>query len=296
MRVRLRLLDIVVAVLLIPMAGCPDGSKSPAPGESTSPSTTTSELGTSRRSEERPPPDKSLPVAAYIEAGMPSCDRSWSGADMARASAVLTSLSHVPGQFPRYRSLRSGEVFRRFTADDNFDLYRNRSLPIEQRILDCSTYLQSQNEILKLYWTAFNQEAAADSELIELTGSLLHTTLVMLELVDEFLPTLDKADPTYDVRMQGFERMKNGVSITVTGALTMLTESDSFRTDELKRFAGYLQETLPGILPRLTLNTRREFVLRLRALASDPKMKDLGAELKTLLLVAEKASGDASDP
>jgi len=120
-------------------------------------------------------------------------------------------------------------------------------------------------------------------------GAQLRVTVVMITLLNEFLPTLDKDDPSYAVRMQGLQRIRNGMATVVAGSLQTLTESQAYRTSELKRFAGYMEATFPGILPELTDGSRSESLIRLRSFLDDPKMQHLKPELDTLAAAAEKS-------
>ena len=280
-----------LAVFLVLFVGCGD-SPTPSPNPSLSDSVATnSKLSNTPQAVLRPPPDKSLSLDDYIQAGMPAHDRSWFGADMTRAAHILGAIAQKDaGQLPRYQSQRSGEAFERLTADDNLDLYRNRSLPMEQRMPDALNYGQSFNQITKLYLVAFNRHAVGDSELVELIGAHLRLTVVMIQLVDEFLPTLDKDDPTYPVRMAGLKGAKNGTAIIVAGSLQMLTESRAIRTSELKRLVGYMQDTFPVILRGLPSGSRSETLLRLKSFLDDPKMQHLKPELTALSAVSAKAT------
>lgn len=273
------------------LVGCED---SPTPSSNSSLSNsgaTNSDLSNTLQADLRLPTDKSLTLIDYIQAGMPAHDRSWSGADMTRAANILVAIARKDvGQLPRYQSQRSGEAFERLTADDNLGFYRNRSLPIEQRLPDALNYMESSNQIHKSYLAAFNQHAVGDSELVELTGAQLRLSVVMIHLVNEFLPTLDKDDPTYPVRMKGLEGMKNGMAIIVAGSLQTLTESHAYRTSELKRLVGYMQDTFPDILRELPAGTRSETLVRLQTFLDDPKMQHLKPELAALLAVVAKAA------
>jgi len=281
---------LCVAAFLLLAAGCGD---QPAPSETTeraNSAPTASTIDNPTQSDLQPPTDKSLTLDEYIEAGIPAHDRSWSGDDMTRAANILVAIAQKDAShLPRYHGEHSGKAFERLTADENLDLYRNRSLPLEQRLPDALNYMQSANQILKLYLAAFNQNAVGDSELVELSGAQLRVTVVMIELANEFLPTLDKDDPTYPVRMQGLQRMKNGMASTVAGSLQTLTESHAYRTSELKRFAGHLEATLPDILPELPDGSRAESLIRLRSFLDDPKMQHLKPELDILVAAAEKS-------
>ena len=235
-----------------------------------------------------PPADELLTIDDYIRAGVPSHDRTWSGDDMRRAADALTRLAKSnAANLPRYEGARSGAVFARLVADDNLDLSRNRSIPIDQRLPNASQLMRSTNQILKVYLAASTRRTIGGSELVELMGAQLRTSSVLFQMVNEMLPTLDKKAPSYQVRMSGLEQMKNGVALVVFGCLQTLTESHPYRTSELKRLTGYLQETSPQILPELSTANFSEVVVRVREMANDDEMAHLRPELKSLLVVAE---------
>jgi hypothetical protein len=109
----------------------------------------------------------------------------------------------------------------------------------------------------------------------------------MLDLIDEFLPTLDMNDSSYAVRMQGVNQVRKGLAMTVAGSLQTLTERQSYRTSELKRFAVHMKATVPEILPRLSNGSRKESIIRLQSFKNDPKMQDLNPELSELVAAVE---------
>jgi hypothetical protein len=114
---------------------------------------------------------------------------------------------------------------------------------------------------------------------------------MMLDLVDEFLPTIKKDDPNYQIRMQGLDQMKRGLASVVAGGLQTLTERESYRDSELVRLAGYMQETFPRIVPSLPPGTRTETLLRLERMQEDPALKNLQPELRGLHSKVKAAVG-----
>ncbi len=139
------------------------------------------------------PADRSLTLGEYIKAGMPAYDREWSGEDMARAAVVLTGIAEKdPGHLPRYESEKSGELFGRLT-EPGLGMYRDRSLPVQSRIVDLLTYMESTNPILKLYYAAaVEKQAVGGSELVEVMGAQLRVVVVMMELLDAFYQPLTR--------------------------------------------------------------------------------------------------------
>lgn len=219
--------------------------------------------------------DKSLTPEEYIRLGMPAHDRVWLGPDMAQAEKVLAPLAASEARLPRYQSDRSGAVFSRMTAAQNLKGLQDRDVPISTRLPLALSYFQSSNQIFKHYSRAFGKGEVRDSDVVELAGALLKTTVVLIDLVDEFFATLDKDDPTYPVRLRGLEGVRVGLGGVVIGSLITLTERDSYRTSELVRLVGYLEETLPRLIPRLPPGSRAEAIMKLKSMQTNPALADL---------------------
>ncbi|MBN9521123.1 hypothetical protein J0H58_21820 [bacterium] len=161
------------------------------------------------------------------------------------------------------------------TATENLDGLRNRGTTIGVRFPLAISHFQATNQILKLYLGVFVKGEVRDSEMVELVGSQLRATVVALDLVDEFIPTLDKDDPTYSNRMRGLERIRGGLGGVVAGSLQTLTERETHRADERARLVGYMEATLPRLVPRLLPGSRAETLTRLEAMQTDPTLADL---------------------
>lgn len=222
------------------------------------------------------PNDDSLPAEEYLRLGLPALGREWSGDDMIKAEIIIVSVAQKGYRhLPRYKSERSGEVFARMTSPQNLDLFKNRKLPLDARFPQALNYYQASNQILKFYLAGFLMKEVGDCELVELMGSHFRSTMVALELVDEFVPTIKKDDPKYRVRMQGLDQMKRGLASIVAGGLQTLKEGESYRGSELVRLVGYMRETFPLIVPRLPPGERAETLLRLEQMQDDRALKGL---------------------
>jgi hypothetical protein len=233
--------------------------------------------------------ERSLTLEEYIEAGLPAHNRVWSGTDMARAAKALAEIAGEDyGRLPRYRGERSGAAFDRLTSVENLEPYGNLDLPIAQRLPDALNHLQSTNQLLLLYVNAINQQGFGGGELVEIMGSILRMTALIFDLTDEFLPTLDKNDPSYPTRLKGLAQMRGGASTTISGCITSLTESPAYSTAELKRLIGYLRETLPDLLPRLDPESALEIQVRLQSFTKDDDLAHLKPDLDALAKDAEK--------
>lgn len=229
------------------------------------------------------PVDESLTSEEYIGLGLPSDDRIWMANDMVEAVKVMTALEHKGGgKLPRYRGERSGKMFARLTSPQNFEIYKNRSLTLDVRFPQALVLVKANGQLLKLYLAAFLKKGVRASELVELMGLQLRSCVAMLELGDEFIPTIKKDDPHYAIRMQGLEQMRQGYAGVVAGAFQTLTERETYRSDELQRLVAYMIETVPRIAPQLLPGSRLEIATRLDKMNGDPAMKDLQPGLEEL--------------
>jgi hypothetical protein len=285
----LRQVAAIAACLLLAAGGLHAGS----PGDSRSPAATPD------RAIGAPPAidDKSLPDDRYVSLGFPSYDRAWTGIDVEAAAKRLTALaaSH-PEQLPRFESDKSGKTFARIAAPMDASFLRRRSLSLAVRLPEALQYLEATNSIFELYVSAFAAKQVAGAELAELFGGQLKNCMVMLELIDEFLPTVAKDDPSYPERMAGLEEMLGGVAEAVMGAMTTLTEEEAYSAGTRLKLLGYCRETFPSIVPRLTGASQAEVRHRLDELVADPKLRELRPQLLSLrdaLRAAPKATPKA---
>jgi hypothetical protein len=214
---------------------------------------------------------------------MPAIDKPWSGDDMARAFSVLEAIfRNDPLQLPRFGSAKSGKMFERMTSREGLSYFRDRSLPIHTRLPQALTFHQSLNNIFKSYYAAFMRKTVSDTEVIELTCAALRVTLVMIELLDEFFPTLDKNDRSYAVRVEGFEKAKTGATVAVTGMIIVLSEREVYRSSERIKLITSLEENLPRLLPHLPRGSQSDIAKQLESLAKDPAYQDLQPALGKL--------------
>jgi hypothetical protein len=227
--------------------------------------------------------DPSLPDDGYLTLGLPSAERAWGGTEMTTASTRLQSLAaEHPEQLPRFQSPRSGHTFARIVAADNLAFFRQTTVPLSSRLPAVIEFMDSFNAIFKLYLQAFKAHLAPSAELIELAGAQLRLCQTSTELTDEFVATLSRDDPRYEVRMAGLEQMRQGLAEVVDGVLTTLTEVDVYPRAERLTLLGYCRATLPSIVPKLAPGSQVEVLERLDALAADPRLADLHQSIGAL--------------
>ena len=141
--------------------------------------------------------------------------------------------------------------------------------------------------MIQLYLSAHNQGINVTNEMVELMGSALRISEVILQVDNEILSNLDQNDPTYSSKMEALGTMKSGITNIVAGGITTLSENHIYQASELKRMSLYLEETLPQIMPYLFEGSQTETLVRLRSYNTDTKMQNLQPELSQLLSTVE---------
>ena len=241
----------------------------------------------------KPPQDKSLSSAEYVELGIPSAKRVWTGPDMVRAVEALTDLAKEhPEQLPRYQSKRSGELFARLTAIKNMDLYLLKATPLDQRFLPANEYFKETNNLMLLYLNAYAQHGAvADADLSEMLTALMRSASVMTKLYQELIPTITSADPDYKVRMKGLAQVKEGLATMINGAVQSLSERQTYRPSVRRQMAIQLIDSIPVILPMLPKEIQTETLKQFDEMISDEQLKDIRPALKKLESAVRKSIG-----
>lgn len=274
-----------LAFCLLLVAGCAENSSSSSKPEEV----VDEKSGTPAKIRDFCPRDKSYDFLEYRIAGVPDEEVVWSGEEMVEAVRGLYSLNLTNTErLPRYESEMSGEVFSRLTASENLKMYQDQSLSLDQRLSDALKHLKSVNEIMELYVIAFEEQAVGDNEMIELFGAQLRVMTTTLDLLIEFLATIDKDDPTYDVRVQGMVRAKEGAYEMVETLLELLEDSQDYRPDVRKRLLGYMQDSLPLLIPLLTQEQQAHLQELMHACQKDPQLQELQPELGDLLKALEE--------
>jgi hypothetical protein len=221
--------------------------------------------------------DRSLAPAQYVSSGAPAPDRSWLAADYVQAARTLETISREQDvDLPRWRSERSGTYFQRMISEENLAPINNRTLPIETRMGLMVDFMSGLKPLTLLYLKPFQQGRKYGDELVEVMGFELRFYAQSLDVIDEFIATLDSKNPKYAVRLSAVQGLRQALAQIVDGSLHSLTERNLYRTEALLRLAQYEGETLPRIAPELPQLARTELPVRIKRLADaepEPRLK-----------------------
>lgn len=221
--------------------------------------------------------DRSLTVRDYMDRGMPAPDRAWNPTDYTTASEVLGKLT--PDQLPRSDSSRSAPFMNRIVNPENLELCTGVDAPRVTRMNMCGAYMKSVLGVANLYLAAMQRDHGYDDDTLDLTSLILRVAPVVAHDADEMLPTLDKDDPNYATRMDGYAKMKHGFASMMEGSLISLTTERNLYSDAARtRLAAVVGDCFTRMSSFLEPLTRSEIEQKLRKIAqTDPSPDVRGA-------------------
>jgi hypothetical protein len=182
-------------------------------------------------------------VSDYVNAGLPSPDRVWTGADYQKFNELLKS-----GKIglPMLSSDETKPIFLALVNRKGLSFYSNKDYPIGVRMESCIRAYTALPSVLGQYLERNNSgKADCSRELARLMAFILHMSTSVTNLTQEFLPTIPK-DEKYEVRMAGFERMKSGLRTIWVGVADSLGERNAYADEEVLIMAEAMIENLPA--------------------------------------------------
>lgn len=196
---------------------------------------------------------------AFLESGIPASSREWLGADYEIAVRILTSGKL---KLPRFSDPQGSAILSRITATENFSFHRNKSLPLRSRFEDYLKLQESTNTLAKAYFAASLKGERVNKEVSRLLAFLLLASVVGVDLMDEFVPTIPR-DDKYAVRMDGLRQFRSGLTTQFVGAEMTLTEANGFSSDDRSAILEAMGATLPKLKGAFAADVRIELARKL---------------------------------
>ena len=191
--------------------------------------------------------DGSLELSAYVRAGIPDPGAAWRVDQYEQAVAVLVrSAASGRAGLPRRFSARSGALFSRLVADDNFQTEGAPSSAQAAELAARSVALVS--SLCGLYAPG-NDGADLASEQVALVGALL----ARLEVALARAGARAGVDASWS---EAYEQQKRAVLAVFRGALTMLGETTRYSDAERAELRGLLGTEQAGLLRHLSAADR----------------------------------------
>jgi hypothetical protein len=178
----------------------------------------------------------------FVAAGAPSPDREWIGQDYQKMADLIGSGKIAT---PTLADPDGAAVLKRMWNPANFRFYRNRLLPVGERLPGLLAMQSSVQGLLSTYVKELNAGRKVSREMVESMAFTLRGAVVMLELVDELLPTIP-ADRREQVAA-GLQQMRGGVATVFDGADVSLSERKVYSDADLSVLLTAMAETLPVI-------------------------------------------------
>jgi hypothetical protein len=202
----------------------------------------------------------------YLEAGIPTVSRAWSGPDYQRAAEIL-AVGKVP--LPRLSDPQGAALLGRMTSMENLALERDSKLSLQARLEDFVPLQQGASALLKQYLAA-GSRGGFRPETARLAAFLVRSSALGLELVTEMIPTVPR-DEQYATRMAGVKQMNDGMTTVFVGCEQMLTPSNHFAPEDLSILLAAMAETLPRV--KKTFSADYRITLRKKLEADRPRFK-----------------------
>ena len=229
--------------------------------------------------------DQSHTPAQATAHGAPSIDKTWSPVDFVTFDSYLAELSS--SDYPNLSSSNSTALFMKVIDSIEQPVLEKSDIPLDSRIGLLLQMLKACNNVLKRYTRAHNSGTDYSAEVAYLLGRSLSTARQGLVLMDEFIPTIDPHDGKYEVRMQGLQRMRDGMATVLDGVVISMKETHVYSIEERSILAKCLIAEAPTILDHLDSNVRREFEVKVKELMSseaDSEIKQLLANLSETIM------------
>ena len=227
--------------------------------------------------------DRSLPVATYVERGVPAIDHPWSAADYGRAAEALQQIAlNDPALLPRAGSAASGPLFARMAGPEAFAALDKEDEGLMARVGLGVDAMESVPRVFALYIEPMAKGRSLDVEAVAFEALLLRLTARVVDVAEQARAAIPTEDPNREARVAGFNQMRRGAASSFEAGLATLGERNVYRRAELVKLVAALEETLPPTLKALLPEARRDLPSRIRKMAADEKDPDIKAALERL--------------
>ncbi len=173
--------------------------------------------------------DESLSIREYIEQGVPSPDRYWTGDEFVIAAQAISKIQNSkPNSFPLKTSTRSGKLFDKLIASENLSMVRDSSLGATAQMTEFVKIMKGWTILLPMYDDTRVKKQIHGTEIVLLT-------VFAMDAMHEAIKIGGKANAgSVDTNtLKGFEKMKSGMATFTKGCLATLTESDNYELKDL---------------------------------------------------------------
>ena len=216
---------------------------------------------------------------------LPSLDKVWSIDDLTAFSNYLDSLS--PEMYPALDGEDTGLIFQKFISSLDQDIIKDESVLIDTRMQLALRLGEVHKEVFYKYFAAVNQGLPYTTELCHLMGTFLVTSLQLMPVAVESMETLDPNEENYQIRVAGFKKMEEGMTLQITALLITLTETEIYNEQDRLILSGYLLTSSPTLITFFEPTVKEEIKSEIRKKLDIETSETIAENLRDLLLAIE---------
>jgi len=278
---------LVVALVFAAALGVIVGAQKPPAGQGRP----AAPAGAIRAQDARVPPDRSLGVKAYLEAGVPPLDRPWGAPQFASATAALREIAR-DGEtlLPRAGSRTSGQVWARIISPENWTTYGDPKRNVLQRFLEWLQAFGQFQTLGDLYAAKAGPSGAFDAEKADILLGALRANIIGIKLAGETLSTVPADAPQRAELTQVMDKAQEEARSIVDTALWGVANPDGLGLAQRVRLARELDKPLAELLPLIPAASRTAIASRLLTVSNYGPPTNVQAAMAPLFITASAAS------
>lgn len=212
---------------------------------------------------------------------MPPLDRQWTAIDIRLAAAEVGSRP------PKIGVASVAPFFDRVLDRRVLDVCIDQTRLAEIRLQECLAVGEGYFALLAKYLGGLSSDPGYEATFGALAGQTLRWAAAMQSPIESFRRSLNPDQPGYDVRMEGHARARRGQSQMLQGAVTMLTERQTYSNATRTELATILAEVFPTLEHSLEGPVKSQVKATLRNLAKNDPHPEVRAALVSIALRAQ---------
>lgn len=193
--------------------------------------------------------DDSLSLDEYETLGVPSADHAWRPDEYSMAMKIFTAqISKRPGVLPRKHSKKSGLLFTRLVADENFAVITNEAFGSDDRGMLVMQFMEMIEDLALSYIGAMRTDPSYSAELVEIYAFRMRFMIA----ANRWATTAglsSYADDRSIADDRGLDEViAKGTVDAVMLSATMVANPTALPTSARATLARHLDESLPALL------------------------------------------------
>ena len=244
---------------------------------------------TSAQSLRKPRHDDSLPVKEYVAIGVPDPQAVWTNEDYEKAAEALEKYGNSnPEKLPRSGSLRSGILFARIVAPENFADFTNKKTDVSVR----AGLIRSESALVKiinLYISAYNRtHANYEREHVALSAAVTMAEGQTARFLMDFLSTAGRSDPQRMNFQNSMWSIRNELHQNTSTMIKIIGDPTWYNLESRTVATNALVDHLDPMLTVLDESQRKDLARLLKDVADAETDEGLKGKLQDLVKLANK--------